>query len=126
MCDKWFPTKKEIDKWIDQNVHAFTTQENRSPKLSKEQWLQRFLYIDETDVFFYFFPKELYEWLSKLAYNQGTWRLNGPIVWNSELVQCLEALESNITRVVDHWIDRTLGSVVIDFAINRNFSYSEA
>ena len=42
MCDKWFPTKKEIEKWIDRKVHAFMAQENMSPKLSKEQWLQRF------------------------------------------------------------------------------------
>ncbi len=43
--------KKEIDNWIDQNVHTFTAQENRSPKLSKEQWLQIFLYTDETNTF---------------------------------------------------------------------------
>ena len=36
---KWFPTKKEIDKWIDENMHAFMAQENRSHKLSKEQCL---------------------------------------------------------------------------------------
>lgn len=26
MCDKWFPKKKEIEKWIDRNVHAFAAQ----------------------------------------------------------------------------------------------------
>lgn len=86
MRDKWFPMKKEINKWIDRNVHAFATQENMSPKLSKEQWLQILLYIDETDAFFYFFLDELHKWLSKLTDSQGTWRLNGPIVWTPELV----------------------------------------
>lgn len=64
----------------------FTSQENMNPKLSKEQWLQRFLYIDKTDMFFCFFHKELYECLLKLANSQGVWRLEGPIVWTPQ--QC--------------------------------------
>ena len=85
MCDKWFPMKKELDKWIGKKSHAFVAQENKSPKLSKQQWLKIFLYIDETDVFFCFFLDELYEWLFKLDDSQGMWRLEGPRVWNPEL-----------------------------------------
>ena len=77
-------------------------QENRRTKLSKDQWLQIFFYIDETDVFLYFIPKELYEWLTKLSNSQGMWRLEGPIVWTLELVRCLEPSERNIVWVVDH------------------------
>ena len=67
-------------------MQVFMTQDNKRPKLSKEQWLQIFLYTDETDTLFYFFLEELHEWLSKLANCQGTWRLNGPIVWTPKLV----------------------------------------
>jgi len=89
MCNKWFPTKKELDKWIDQKLYAFGAQENISPNLSKEQWLQIFLYMNETNVFLCFFLEELYEWLCKLVDSQGTWRLKGPIVWTPELVRCM-------------------------------------
>lgn len=34
--------KKELDKWIDRKSHEFTAQENMSPILSKEKWLERF------------------------------------------------------------------------------------
>lgn len=126
MCDTWFPTKKELDKWIDQKSHAFAAQENMIPKLSKEQLSQIFLYTDETNLFFCFFPEELYEWLSKLAYSEVTWRLEGPIMWTPELVWCLEASKSNIAWVMDHWVDRTLGNFVTYFVIDRNISYTEA
>ena len=76
-------------------MQAFAAQENRSPKFSKEQWLQRFLYTEETDAFFYFFRDELHKWLFKLDDRQGTWRLDGPKVWTPELVRHLEVLESN-------------------------------
>ena len=61
-----------------------------------------------------------------MADSQGTWRVDSPIVWTLELVQRLEASESNIMQAMDHWIDRTLGSFVTYFAIDRNISYSEA
>lgn len=103
----------------------FVTQENRSPKLSKEQWLQIFLYIDEIGAFFYLFPPELHEWLYMLVDSQGQWRLDSPIVWTPKLVRHLEASESNITWAVDHWIDCILGIFVNYFMIDINISYSE-
>ena len=96
-----------------------------SPKLSKEQWLQIFLYTDETDVFFYFFPKQLYEWLTKLTDSEGTWRLKGPIVWTPELLGRLEAFERNITPAIYHWVECTFGSFVTYFMIDMNISNSK-
>lgn len=88
--------------------------------------MERYLYTDETDVFFFFLPEELHEWLPKLTDGQGTWRINDTIVWTPKVVRCLEASGSNITQAMDHWIDRTLGCFVTDFMIDRNISYSEA
>ena len=106
MSNKWFPTKKEIEKLLDRKIHAFAAQENRNLQLSKEQWLNRYLYTNETKAFFCFFPCELHEWLSKLVDSQGMWRLDNPIVWTPELVKHLEASKDNIVWVFDHWIDR--------------------
>ena len=96
MSNKWFPTKKEIEKWLDQKLHMFSTQENKNLWLSKEQWLNRYLYTDETKAFFCFFPCELHEWLSRLANIQGAWRHDDLIVWTPELVRRLEASKYNI------------------------------
>jgi len=96
MSNKWFPIKKEIENWIDRKLHAFSAQENINMCLSNEESLNRYLFIDEYEIFFCSLPCELHEWLSKLAYSQGKWNLDNPIVWMPELVKHLEALENNI------------------------------
>jgi len=81
MSHHWNLTKKEIEKWLDWNIHKFVVQENKNPRLSKEEWLNRYLYTEIHKIFFYTFPIELYEWLAKLTCSQGWWRLDSPIVW---------------------------------------------
>jgi len=78
------------------------------------------------EIFFTFFPTELYEWIAKLADNQGKWKLNSPILWTLELVRRLEASEDKITRVIDHWLDLIIGGFIIEFAVDTSVSYSEA
>jgi len=83
----WNPTKKEIEKWLDKKNHKFMMQENRNPCLSKEEWLNKYLYIDIHEIFFCNFPIELYEWLAKLTNSQGRWKIDSIIVWTPELVR---------------------------------------
>ena len=52
MSHHWNPTKKEIDKWLDRNIHEFTAQENKNPRLKKEQCLDRYLYTEIHEIFF--------------------------------------------------------------------------
>ena len=68
----WKPTKKVIEKWIDQKLHECVSQENINLHLSKEEWLQRYLYTEEHKVLFFSFPCELYEWLAKLVDGKPT------------------------------------------------------
>jgi len=81
MSHHWNPTKKEIEKWLDQKIHELAAQENRNLCLSKEEWLNRYLYIEIHKIFFCTFPIELYEWLAKITDSQGRWKLDSPIVW---------------------------------------------
>lgn len=76
MWHNWILTKKEIEKWIGQKLHEFAAQENRNLCLSKEEWLQRYLYTEEHEVFLCSFPCELYEWLAKLVDGKPTWKLD--------------------------------------------------
>ena len=87
MAYHWNLKKKGIEEWLDKNIHKFAAQENRNPRLSKEEWLDCYLYTEIREIFFASFPTELYEWIAKLADSQGRCKLDKPIVWTPELVQ---------------------------------------
>ena len=125
MWRKWTPTKKEIKKWIDQKLNKFVAQENQNPCLSKEKWLQKYLYIEVHEVFFSTFPCELHEWLSKLLDSEPTWKHDDPIVWTLELVKHLEGSDYKVARAIDYWIDIILGGFITEFSINKYVSYSK-
>ena len=93
--------------------------------MTKEQWLDRYLYIEIHKIFFCSFLIELYEWIAKLADSQGRWKLDGPIVWTPELVQSLEASKDKIALSVDHWLNCVIGGFVTEFAVDPSISYSE-
>ena len=87
--------------------------------------MDRYLYIEIHEIFFCSFLIELYEWIARLVDNQGRWRLDGPIVWTSELVQRLEASQNKITHAVDHWLDRIIGGFMTKFVVDTSVSYNE-
>jgi len=70
MSYHWNPTKKGIEDWLDRKIHEFTTQENMNLQLSREEWLDYYLYTEIHKIFFTSFPSELYKWIVKLADSQ--------------------------------------------------------
>lgn len=101
-------------------------QENIILCLSKEQWLDRYLYIEVHKIFFCTFLIELYEWISKLENEQGRWMLDSPIVWTLELVRRLEASEYKIEHIVHNFLDWVLGGFVMEFVVDTSVNDSEA
>lgn len=87
---------------MDRRIHEFAAQENKNTWLLKEEWLDYYMYAEIHEIFFTYFPIELYEWITKLVDSQGRCKLNNPIVWIPELVRILEASEDKIVCVVDH------------------------
>ena len=63
----WRPTRDELNEWVWSNLKEFSEQENRSPKLNTEAWLQKRVLTDIHAIFFTTFGNELYDWLSKLT-----------------------------------------------------------
>jgi len=126
MSCHWNPTKKEIEEWLHRKIHKFAMQENRNPQISKEQWLECYLYTEIHEFFFASFPSELYEWITKLADSQGRCRLDKPIVWTPEVVRRLEALEDKIACAMDHWLNQIIGGFITEFVVETSVSYSEA
>ena len=125
MSCHWNPTKKKIEELLDRKIHEFTAQENTNPRVSKEQWLERYLYMEIHEILFTSFPSELYEWIMKLADSQGRCRLDKPIVWTPELLRRLEASKDKIVCAMDHWLNQIIGGFITEFAVNTTTNYSE-
>lgn len=125
MSCHWNPTKKEIEEWLDKKIHKFATQENRTLQVSDKKWLDRYVYMEIYEIFFTSFPFELYEWIVRLADNQGRCRHDQPILWTLELVRRLEGSEDKIMRAMDFWLDRIIGGFITEFMVDTTISYSE-
>jgi len=125
MSHHWNLKKKEIEKWLDRKMHEFVAEENKNSRLTKEQWLDIYFYTKIHEIFLCTILIKLYEWIAKLAYDQGRWKLEGSIVWTPELVWRLEASEDKIAHDVDNWLDRVKGGFVTEFAVDTTASYSE-
>ena len=49
---RWFPSKTEIQKWIEDQERDFAEAQNKNPKLSTEDWLQIYIFTDIHEIFF--------------------------------------------------------------------------
>ena len=126
MSKRWNPTKKEIEDWLDQKLHKFVVQENKTPQISEKKVVGSLHIHRIHEIFFMSFSTKLYEWIVRLADSQGWCRLDQPIMWNPKLVSRLEASEDKIAQAVDHWLDQIIGGFITKFAIDTTVSYSKA
>jgi hypothetical protein len=58
---RWFPSKTKIQKWIKEQENDFTKAHNKNPKISIEEWLGRYIFIDIHKILFGGIHHELYE-----------------------------------------------------------------
>ena len=58
---------KEIDDWIEETYLKFAEQENKDPRRSANDFLQRYGFFDVYEIFFGSIHIELYQWLSRLT-----------------------------------------------------------
>jgi hypothetical protein len=64
---RWFPSKTEIQKWIDKQENDFAKAQNKNHNISIKDWLGRYIFTDIHEIFFEGIHKELYKWLARLA-----------------------------------------------------------
>ena len=95
----------------------FAKKENRSPRLSTEDWLEKHIASDIHSIFFATYGNKLYDWLSKLT-DRNTFKKKRTIVWTSELIQTVQNLDNPITRAVDFWMTSVLEGFVMEFAVD--------
>ncbi len=63
----WRPSVKEVDDWIHDTYYKFAQEENRDPRRSSEEFLQRYVFDDIYEIFFGSIHVELLQWLSRLT-----------------------------------------------------------
>jgi hypothetical protein len=121
-----FPSKMEIQKWIEEKEKEFTESLIKNPKLSTEDWLKRYIFTNIHEIFFGGIHQELYKWLARLAYIQFDIRSRPPMVWTSALIKKFKRVDNVVSRTVDHWFDSTIGGYITEFVVNSVESYSQA
>ena len=48
----WHPIRDELNQWVGSKEKEFSEQENKSPRLSTEDWLQKHIFTDLHTIFF--------------------------------------------------------------------------
>jgi hypothetical protein len=91
---RWFPSKTEIQKWIEDQEKDFAEAQNKNPNLSTEDWLGRYIFTDIHEIFFGGIHQELYEWLARLADTQFEIRSRPPVVWTSALIKKVKRVDN--------------------------------
>jgi hypothetical protein len=99
---RWFQSKTEIHKWIEDQEKDFVEAQNMNPNLSIEDWLERHIFTDIHEIFFGGIHQELYEWLARLADTQFEIRSRPPMVWKSALIKKVKRIDNIVSRAVDH------------------------
>jgi hypothetical protein len=122
----WRPSVKEIDDWIHDSYLKFAEEENKDPRRSSDDFLQRYVFDDIYEIFFVGIHVELHEWLSKLTERKKNWKEDPLPAWTPERIQLLKSVNNEISRAVDFWTTRTLEAYVTEFAIDTQTSFSEA
>ena len=64
----WNPTKDELNQWVGSKEKEFVEQENKIPRLSTEDWLQKHIFTNLDTIFFATYGNELYDWLIKVEW----------------------------------------------------------
>jgi hypothetical protein len=63
MRGMWRPTKEDIKEWWNTKEIKFVLYQNKNPKISAEEWLQRYVFTYLHEFFFVDFLNVLAEWI---------------------------------------------------------------
>jgi hypothetical protein len=121
----WHPLREEIENWVEVKEKEFAEKENKNPRLSIEEWLERYIFTDLHEIFFATSPSELHAWLSRLAENKTSTRSDRPLEWTPEVIQRLKQTYNSISRAIYFWLNSLLEGFVTEFAIDTLKAYNE-
>jgi hypothetical protein len=62
----WNPTKKYIKIWLEKKKLEFMQKYNRRSTYTPHQYLQRYVFTNLHEAYFFYFPELLKDWLLRL------------------------------------------------------------
>ena len=80
----WRPSAKEIDDLIHDTYLKFAEEENKNPRHSSDDFLQRYVFRDLYEIFFAGIHVELHEWLSRLTERKTNFNEDQSPDWTPE------------------------------------------
>ena len=117
--------KEKLNQWVGSKEKEFAATENKSPRLSTEDWLQKHIFTNLHEIFFVTYENELYDWLSKLT-DKNIFKKKRNIVWTPELIQTVRSIDNPISWAVDFWLASLLEGFITEFAVDQGKSFNEA
>ena len=99
----WRPSVKEIGDWVEATYQKFAEQENKGPRRSSDNFLQRYVFTDIHEIFFGSIHIELHQWLSRLTERKTNFKEDRFPDWNPTRINILKRVNNTISRVVDFW-----------------------
>ena len=117
--------KEELNQCVGSKEKEFAATENKSPRLSTEDWLQKHIFTDLHAIFFVTYANELYDWLSRLN-DKHVFKKKQNIVWTPELIHTMKSVDNAISWAVDFWFEILLEGFITEFVIDQRKSFSEA
>ena len=95
---------KEIGDWIEETYLNFVVQENKDPRCSAKDFLQRYVFADVYENFFGTIHIELHQWLSRLAERRTNFQVRLSPVWTPARVNLVRQVNNEISHAVDFWL----------------------
>ena len=121
----WRPIKLEIQQWVDFKALEFAREENEGSWLNPAKWLERYLYTDIHEIFFFEFHILLYEWFFKWPTQWKKFQERESREWSPQLIQQLKRTSNPISKSIDFLVDSILGGYITKVIIDTIRSYSE-
>ena len=97
--------------------------DNKNPNLTPHKYLDKYVFSNLHEVFFYDFPHVLQEWLLRLKDNHPMNQII-QIKWNPVEITQLQQVDNKFTRTVDFWLESILAGFITEFAVDIAKSYN--
>ena len=92
---------KEIGDWLDETYLKFAEQENKDPRRSASEFLQRYVFCDAYEIFFGSIHIELHQWLSRLTERRTNCQAQRVPTWTPTRVNLVQHVNNKVSRTVD-------------------------
>ena len=122
----WRPSVKEIGDWIEETYLKFVEQENKDPRRSLDDFLERYIFLNVYEILFGSIHIELHQWLSRLTERKTNFNEDRFPDWTPARINILKRVNNAISRAVDFCTTRTLEAFVTEFSIDTSTYFSEA